>query len=142
LQQNSKSDVNLKNIQGTPRFERNRGPVHDRLKWTPPKVPVEPLPVPDCPWCGKPIKDIATAITDKETGAPVHFDCVLARLAEGEILDKGDAITYIGGGRFGIVHFTNFHDQKGFSIKKIFEWENKDNRADWRSLVSDRYSET
>jgi hypothetical protein len=72
----------------------------------------------------------------------VHFDCVLARLADGEILEKGDTITYIGGGRFGVVHFAGIQDQKGFSIKKIFEWENKDNRAEWRSLVSNRYSET
>jgi hypothetical protein len=81
-------------------------------------------------------------MTDKTTGVPVHFDCVLARLAEGELLEQGDAITYIGGGRFGIVNFANPQNKKDFTIKKIFDWENKDNRAEWRSLVSDRYSET
>jgi hypothetical protein len=72
----------------------------------------------------------------------VHFDCVLARLMEGEMLERGDTITYIGGGRFGVVHFGDIQNQRGFSIKKIFEWENKDNRAEWRSLVSDHYSGT
>jgi hypothetical protein len=81
-------------------------------------------------------------VADKHSGAPVHFECVLGRLGEGEILEKGDAVSYIGGGRFGVVHFANPQDQKSFTIKKIFEWENKDNRAEWRSLVSDRYSET
>jgi hypothetical protein len=129
-------------LQGPSRFERNRGPVQDRLKWTPPKPPAEPLPVSDCPWCGKPIKDIGAAMTDKESGLPVHFDCVVARLTEGEILEKGDSIAYIGGGRFGVVHFENPQDPKSFTIKKIFEWENKENRAEWRTLVSGHYSET
>ena len=115
--------------------------MHDRPRWTPSRLPVEPLPVPDCPWFGKPIKDLAAAMTDRETGRPVHFYCVLARLVEGEILERGDTISYIGGGRFGVVHPGIVQNQKGFSIKKIFEWE-KDSRAEWRSVVSDRYSET
>jgi hypothetical protein len=110
----------------------------------------EPLPVPECPWCGKPIKDIASAITDKNMGVPVHFECVAAKIAQEEILEKGDTVTYIGGGRFGIVHFdgSEIHgrggagDGKTFTIKKIIEWENKDDRAEWRATISDHYSVT
>jgi hypothetical protein len=105
--------------------------------------------MPNCPWCGKPIKDIASAITDKETGVPVHFDCVIARIAGGENLEKGDAVVYIGGGRFGVVHFNAPSEYQGkpadgkpFTIKQVFEWENKENRAEWRSSVSDHYSIT
>jgi hypothetical protein len=116
--------------------------MFDRPKWIPPRVSPEPLPTPDCPWCGKPIKDIASAIADKDSGVPIHFDCVVARLQEGETLEKGDVISYIGGGRFGIVHYVNLQDPRNFTIKKIFEWENKDNRAEWRSTVSSHYSET
>jgi hypothetical protein len=114
----------------------------DRPKWTPPKISPEPLPAPDCPWCGKPIKDIASAIADKNSGEPIHFDCIIARLSEGEVLDKGDVISYIGGGRFGIIHYVNPQDSRNFTIKKIVEWENKENRAEWRSTVSDHYSVT
>jgi hypothetical protein len=109
----------------------------------------EPFPVPDCPYCGKPIKDLAAALSDKDSGAAVHFDCVIARLAENETLEKGDAVTYIGGGRFGIVHFNNPADFQGrsldprkFTIKKVFEWEDKENRAEWRKFVADHYSVT
>jgi hypothetical protein len=108
----------------------------------------EPLPIPDCPWCGKPIRDLASAMADKDSGEPVHFDCVAARIAQSEILEKGDAVIYIGGGRFGVVHFggaenqSRSEDGKSFTIKKIIEWENKDNRAEWRSTVSDHYSVT
>ena len=116
----------------------------DRPKWVPPKINTEPLPVPDCPWCGKPIKEISFAIADRDTGDPVHFECVSARIAGGETLEKGDVVTYIGGGRFGIVYFnTSGKSQpanRDFRIKKIIEWENKDKRAEWRSLISDRYS--
>jgi hypothetical protein len=81
-------------------------------------------------------------LQDKETGEPIHFDCVIARIAEGESLEEGDRINYIGGGRFGVVHYSNPQDPKSFRIKKIFEWENKDNRADWRRVISDYYSAT
>ncbi|GHU53681.1 hypothetical protein FACS189496_5190 [Bacilli bacterium] len=112
----------------------------DRPKWVPPQLSTAPIASPDCPYCGKPIEDMSTALTDKNSGEPVHFDCVIARLAEGEILEPGDALTYIGGGRFGVVQFSNPQDTKNFKIKKIVEWENKENRADWRKDISDHYS--
>ena len=80
-------------------------PFFDRPKWTPPKLNTDPLPVPDCPWCNEPIKDISMAIADRDTDVPVHFECVANRIAAGEILEKGEVITYIGGGRFAVVFF-------------------------------------
>jgi hypothetical protein len=100
------------------------------------------MPSPDCPCCGKQIRDIAAAITDRESGQAAHFDCVLARIAERETLEKGDVVSYIGGGHFGVVRFNSPGESRRFTIKKILEWENKDERPDWRSLVSDHYSVT
>ena len=143
-----------------------RTPYFERPKWAPPKMNTEPLPVSDCPWCGKPIRDISSAIADKDTGVPVHFDCVISRITFGEKLEKGDIVTYIGGGRFGIICFGgndssregHYIDSQGrtgnsaesehlqssldFTIKKIIEWENKDKRAEWRSVICDHYSVT
>jgi hypothetical protein len=124
------------------RFEKNRGNFYERPRWTPPQMLSDPLPAPDCPYCGKPIKDISSAISDKNSGEPVHFDCVINRIAEAEVLEQGDAVTYIGGGRFGIVHFGNPQNPQDFIIKKIFEWEDKENRSEWRRSVSDHYSVT
>jgi hypothetical protein len=124
------------------RSDKSRASMADRPKWVPPVMSTEPIPVPDCPYCGKPIRDLSAAITDKVNGEAVHFDCVVARLAENETLDRGDAVTYIGGGRFGVVHFNNPNDTRGFTIKKIFEWEDKENRADWRKSLADHYSIT
>jgi hypothetical protein len=131
-----------RNGDNPPHYDKNRGLIYERPKWTAPKNSMEPLPAPDCPWCGKPIKDISSAISDRESGVPVHFDCAIARIAEGEILEKGDAVAYIGGGRFGIVHFNSPHDIQPFSIKKILEWENKENRAEWRKDISEHFSIT
>ncbi|MDR2028362.1 MAG: hypothetical protein LBP93_02350 [Treponema sp.] len=140
---------NKKKADFVPRYDKNRGLIYDRPKWTAPKLSTDPIPAPDCPYCGKPIRDLSAAFSDRSSGAAVHFDCVIARLAENEILQKGDAITYIGGGRFGIVHFNNPSDFQGrssdprkFTIKKIFEWEDKENRAEWRKSIADHYSLT
>jgi hypothetical protein len=127
--------------------------LYDRPKWKAPQVSDEPIPHPICPYCGKPIRDIAAAITDQATGQPVHFDCAAARIAEGETLESGDTVVYIGGGRFGVVHFPGMirdtlqgrkngddYDTRDFRIKKIVEWEDKENRAPWRKNIEDHFS--
>jgi len=124
------------------KFEKSKISLHERPRWTAPVLPDNPITTPDCPWCGKQIKDIAMAITDKDTGLPVHFDCVLARIGEMETLEANDSVCYIGGGRFGIVHYNNPPDTKNFTIKKIFEWENKDNNGEWRRPISEYFSLT
>jgi hypothetical protein len=96
---------------------------------------------------------MSTAIADKDSGEPVHFECVAARIAEGETLEKGDVVTYLGGGRFGVVHFPGIirdalrgrksggeYETKNFHIKKIVEWENKENRSPWRKNIEEHFS--
>jgi hypothetical protein len=131
-----------------PRYDKNQGLIYERLKWIPPQVSADPIPSPDCPFCGKPIKDLSAALSDKATGQAIHFDCVLAKIAGEETLERGDAVSYIGGGRFGIVHFNaqeggrKSSESRGFQIKKIFEWEDKEHRAGWRKTIADHYSVT
>jgi len=122
--------------------EKGKINIYERPQWTTPELPANPITTPDCAWCGKQIKDITTAISDKETGRPVHFDCVLARIAESEKLEHNDSVCYIGGGRFGIIHYTNPLDTREFVIKKIFEWEPKDIENEWRRPISEYFSLT
>jgi hypothetical protein len=124
------------------RVDKKRGALYDRPKWTPVKLPADPLPLLDCSICGKPIRDIASAVTDRITGMPAHFDCIVSQIAENEQIEKGDTVAYIGGGRFGIVCFVNPPDTRNFKVKKIIEWEDKGNRAEWRQTVADHYSLT
>jgi hypothetical protein len=124
------------------RYDKQKGIVLDRPKWLPPKVSHEPLPLLECAFCGKSIKDVPLAITEKSSGNSLHFDCVIAQIMKNERMEKGDIVSYIGGGRFGVVHFDNPHDHRKFKIKKIFEYEQKDVRAEWRNILADRYSTT
>jgi len=92
------------------------------------------------------------AISDKVTGLPVHFDCVLAKItAEWENFKQtsvteesegNDSICYIGGGRFGVVHYNNPSDTGSFTIKKVFEWEIRDISNEWRRPISEYFSIT
>jgi hypothetical protein len=124
------------------RYDKQKGIVLDRPKWSPPKVSHDPLPQLVCTICGKPIKDIALAIAEKTGKNSVHFDCVIAQLTKNEKMERGDVVTYIGGGRFGVVHFENPHDHRKFEIKKIFEYEEKETRAEWRNILAERFSTT
>ena len=127
---------------GDGRLEKKRGSLFDRPKWVAPKTDPAPEISASCEWCGKPIKDISTAIADQQSGNPVHFDCVIDRIVEREKLESGDTVSYIGGGRFGIVHYNNPPDTRDFSIKKIFDWEDKENRSQWRVTMSDHFTVT
>jgi hypothetical protein len=131
-----------KSDKDTLRLDRNRGAMIDRPQWTPVRLPSTPISTPDCPVCGKPIRDISAAITDKNSGLPAHFDCIIAKISENEVQDRGDVVAYIGGGRFGVVHYQSPQDTKNFKIKKIIEWEVKENRAEWRQPIADRFSAT
>jgi hypothetical protein len=140
--QNSQQNQGKKKGGDSYRVDKKRGTSYDRPKWIPVKISADPLPAPDCSICGKPIRDIVSAVTDKTTGLPAHFDCIISQIAENERIEKGDTVTYIGGGRFGIVYFANPQDTRTFKVKKIIEWENTGNRAEWRQSVADRYSLT
>jgi len=137
------------NIFNESKFEKNRQNT-DRLSWIAPVLPANPITTPNCPWCGKQITDITTAISDKDTGLPVHFDCVLAKItAEWEKQtsameepEANESVCYIGGGRFGVVHYNDPPDTGSFTIKKIFEWEMKDSNSEWRRPISEYFSVT
>ena len=135
-----KADDTSPAAEGKP--EKTRGEQYDRPKWTPPRPPAFSMPAASCPWCNKPIKEMTTAICEPDTGKPVHFDCVINRIVEREVLETGDTVSYIGGGRFGIVHYNNPPDTRDFRIKKIFEWEKKEGRSEWRVTISDYFSVT
>lgn len=93
-----------------------------------------------CPKCGQLITDISSALVDKTTGNPAHFDCIFAEVEKSETLGQNEKIAYIGQGRFGVLYYENIRDQRHFQIKKIIEWENKDNPVEWREEISSLYS--
>jgi hypothetical protein len=119
-----------------PRYDQQKGALLDHPQWVAPSLGQKPLPKPMCPYCGKPIYDITSALSDKDSDSPVHFDCVIARIAEGEHLEKDEKIIYLGGGRFGIVQI----EITPIFVKKIVQWEDKEDRAPWRKALTDNFS--
>ncbi|MDR1147910.1 MAG: hypothetical protein LBK66_04700 [Spirochaetaceae bacterium] len=122
-------------------YEKSNKNSNERPKWKHQKVRQEAIPMPVCPYCKEPIKDLVCAVGNRE-GEAAHFECVQKRVAAGETLRKGETVTYIGGGRFGIVTFDNPRNPREFKIKKIIEWEKKDNPIQWRKRLADRFSLT
>lgn len=94
-----------------------------------------------CPLCNQPITDLASAMTDKESGSPVHFDCALEKVKSQEPTGENEKIAYIGQGRFAVIFFENPRDQRHFTIKKIIEWEDREQKAEWRDEISGLYSQ-
>jgi hypothetical protein len=122
-------------------YEKSNKNSNERPKWKHQKVRQEPIPMPVCPYCKEPIKDLVCAVGTRG-GEAAHFECVQKRVAAGETLGKGETVAYIGGGRFGIVTFDNSRGMREFKIKKIIEWEKKDNPIQWRKRLADRFSLT
>ena len=121
--------------------EGNLGSFEPRRKF--PEQNERPLPVLNCIRCSLPIQDHHSALSDRKTGEPVHFDCVMAELTEQEKPEGEDVLCYLGGGRFGIIRYNDTKgESKSFTIKKILEWEDKEKRAEWRSIIAEHYSVT
>lgn len=95
---------------------------------------------PICPICNQPITDMSSAITRKGQETPSHFDCAHQEALKEEKLGPGEKLIYIGQGRFGVVFFENPHDTKHFQIRKIIDWEDRDNRSEWRNVMAELYS--
>lgn len=93
-----------------------------------------------CPMCNQPITEMASAMTDKSSGKPAHFDCVLSKVKESEPTSENEKISYIGQGRFAVLYYENPRDQRTFSIKKIIEWEDREKKIEWRDEMSELYS--
>lgn len=94
-----------------------------------------------CSKCGQPVTDMASAMNDKSSGTPIHFECAMDQVSAGEKLGTGEKIAYIGQGRFAVLFYENIRDQRHFQIKKIIEWEERDKKPEWRDEMSGLYSQ-
>ncbi len=124
-----------------PRESRSERP--DRPERSEKRVEMPPLPkLPTltCVKCGEPIQDSTSAMVDKGSGGPIHFDCVITFLQGAENLGLNEKIVYIGQGKFAVMFFENPLDTKKFRIVRTIEWEGRETRAEWRTDISDRFS--
>jgi hypothetical protein len=95
-------------------------------------LPEPPLVFPDCPVCGKPVRDLASALTHRLARTPAHFDCIMRELRDSNECTAQERICYLGGGAFGILEFRSGSGQSRFVIKKRIQYEEKELPQDWK----------
>lgn len=138
-QQNSKNnaDVSKKNVQF------NRSVSQDEAAKREKQRAIQELKAREviCAKCGQLITDISSAMTDKSSGNPIHFDCAFAEVEKNENLGPNEKIAYIGQGRFGVLYYENIRDQRHFTIKKIIDWDDKEKKSEWREEIGSLYSQ-
>jgi len=106
--------------------------------------PIRKIEWPDhsCEKCGEPITDLTQALSDKNTGKPVHFECILKFLKNSEVLKEKEEVVYIGNGNFAVVYFENPKVRSKFKIVKLIEWEDRSKIYEWRNQVAELGSHT
>lgn len=83
-----------------------------------------------CTVCSEGVKEVGNAID--YMGGPAHFDCVIRSLTEKEDLKKGEKITYIGSGRFGVINNKKNDSGVPFTLLREIDVEDRDKELPWR----------
>ncbi|HPE90338.1 MAG TPA: hypothetical protein P5298_11285 [Spirochaetia bacterium] len=90
-----------------------------------------------CGICGKQIFDLSSALAGRDGGQPVHFDCALASVSEGERLEPSERVAYIGRGSFAVVEYRD-KSMTAFTVKRRLQWEKEGEKYDWRKSIQQR----
>ena len=118
---------------GNPNRRRRRNFFRNKEKPQEPKIERE---APPCSVCGKPIKDIYSALLHQASGEPAHFDCVTKEILDNETLEEGERFSYLGSGVFGIIRQGTANDPSSIVIRKKIQYEDKEKAAVWRRSLS------
>lgn len=89
----------------------------------------------NCAICGKPIFDLASALGNRETGEPIHFDCALEKICAEEKLAENEKIVYLGAGFFAVVVYRN-GKEGAFTVSRKIRWEGENDKQAWRKDLS------
>jgi hypothetical protein len=93
----------------------------------PPKRDYDPDPV-----TGKPIENIFTAMTHRDSERPVSFDTVIEQLRNAENLSERQQLIYVGSGQFGIYEEVEEGGKKRLVLQRKITYEDSHHKPDWR----------
>jgi hypothetical protein len=97
-----------------------------------PPQPAAPIVFPDCPVCGKQVRELASALTHRVARQPAHFECVMRELLDSNEMSPEEKICYLGGGSFGILEFRPPGGSTRFVIRKRIQYEEKETPQEWK----------
>ena len=124
---------------GSPRRDSSQSPQGRSAPGRPADRPARPaqpaLPTPDCPICGKPVRELASALTHRISHQPAHFDCIVRELRDSTEIAPQEKICYLGAGSFGILEFRPPGGPSKFVIKKRIQYEEKEIPQEWKKLL-------
>ncbi len=120
-----------------PAFSLLRKPQPPRRSNLPPVyVPRLQEPLPVCAICGRPIENIASAVSGPQPEMYSHFDCILEKIAADEHVQPPCKVSYIGRGTFAVIEMQKdgtfiiqkriaYETAETFTAMKRFVEENK-----------------
>lgn len=97
--------------------------------------PLIPIVFPDCPLCGKSVRELASALTHRASRQPAHFDCIMRELRDSNEMAPQEKLCYLGGGSFGILEFRPQGAPSRFVIRKRIQYEEKDTPQEWKKQL-------
>jgi hypothetical protein len=100
-----------------------------------PSPPPVPIVLPDCPVCGRQVKELSSALTHRASRQPAHFDCVVRELRESTEVAPQEKICYLGGGSFGVLEFPPQGGPSRFVIRRRIQYEEKDTPQEWKKQL-------
>jgi hypothetical protein len=100
-----------------------------------PAWPVTPQVFPDCPLCGKSVRDLASALTHRITRQPAHFECIMKEIRDANEVAPQERVCYLGGGSFGILEFRPPGGPGKFVIRKRIQYEEKETPQEWKKTL-------
>jgi hypothetical protein len=116
--------------QRRPPAGRGRAPEPPR-----PVQPAVPIVLPDCPVCGKQVRELASALTHRVARQPAHFDCVMREIRDSNEVAPQEKVCYLGGGSFGIIELRPPGGPSRFVIRKRIQYEEKETPQDWKKVL-------
>jgi hypothetical protein len=100
-----------------------------------PAQPSVPIMLPDCPVCGKQVRELASAVTHRVARQPAHFDCVMREIRDSNEVAPQEKVCYLGGGSFGIIELRPPGGPTRFVIRKRIQYEEKETPQDWKKVL-------
>jgi hypothetical protein len=125
----------------SPHTFRRRGRRHQRTSAErnerPAKQTAAPRVFPECPVCGEPVRELASALTHRQSGKPAHFDCVVKELREANPLGPQERLCYLGGGVFGVLIWKVEGNPASFVIKRRIPYEDPHAPQEWKRQLQE-----
>jgi hypothetical protein len=113
------------------RHQRSGGERGDRQ----PREAAPPRVFPGCPICGEPVRELASALTHRQSGRPAHFDCIVKELRDANPLGPQERLCYLGGGTFGVLTWKVEGNPASFVIKRRIPYEDPSLPQEWKKQL-------